>query len=220
MNYIIFVPIFAIIDWFAVEYKWKFIEYFAKPATMIFLILWLVQQGGFSGWMIWFVFGALFSLVGDIFLMLPYNLFLGGLISFLLAHIAYIIGLNETLPPIRVPGLTVFIVITIIAWQTFSRLAAGLDSKGLSRLKIPVLVYTMIISLMTLSAINTLQRADWSFNSAVLVSVGGILFIVSDFILAWDRFVSSISHIRLKTMITYHLSQVGILIGAAIHYLI
>lgn len=210
---------FAIIDWLAVGYRWRSVEYIAKPATMIIPILWLVQQGGLTNWMIWFVIGAIFSLVGDVFLMLPYNLFLAGLISFLLAHIAYIIGFNESLPTITAPGSIIFLAIAIIAWQSYNRLAAGMDEKGLGTLKLPVLVYIVIISLMTFSAIQTLLRAEWHLNTAVIVSIGGILFFISDFILAWDRFVLPISHGRLKTMISYHLAQAGILLGTAVHFL-
>jgi uncharacterized membrane protein YhhN len=210
--------IFAVIDWFAVEKKWKSIEYVFKPAVMIVMIIWLLQNGGFSDWMIWFVFGAVFSLTGDIFLMLSQNFFLAGLISFLLAHISYIAGINTSFPPVTTVGVIIFLLFMVIAWQLYIRLAAGMDSKEMHRLKIPVLIYVIIISLMTLSAVITFFRKDWSISSAALISGGAMLFYISDSILAWDRFVSPISHGRLKTMVTYHLAQAGILIGAATNF--
>jgi uncharacterized membrane protein YhhN len=96
--------VFAAIEWIAVEKKWRSLEYLAKPAVMILLIIWVYQNGSFANWMIWFVLGAVFSLGGDILLLLPKKYFLAGLISFLLAHVAYIIGFNESFPPITAVG--------------------------------------------------------------------------------------------------------------------
>ena len=42
----------------------------------------------------WFVAALVLSLVGDVFLMLPQDLFVFGLGSFLLGHIAYIVGMH------------------------------------------------------------------------------------------------------------------------------
>jgi uncharacterized membrane protein YhhN len=211
--------ILAIVDWFAVDRKWRTLEYICKPAVMIILIIWLVQQGSLSNWMIWFVLGAIFSLAGDIFLMLPQNLFLPGLVSFLLAHISYIVGINRTFPPVTPIGVIFFIVVVIIAWRLYTQFRKGMEAKKVSKLKIPVLIYVIIISFMTLSALLTFFREEWGIHSAILISGGAILFFISDSIIAWERFVSPVSHGRLKTMITYHLAQAGILIGAATHFL-
>ena len=42
----------------------------------------------------WFVAALALSLVGDVLLMLPRERFVGGLVAFLLAHLAYIVGLG------------------------------------------------------------------------------------------------------------------------------
>ncbi|NIW49240.1 MAG: lysoplasmalogenase, partial [Gammaproteobacteria bacterium] len=56
------------------------------------LIAWVIINGGTQGPIIYFLIGLALSLAGDIFLMLPDEKFIAGLVSFLLAHLAYILG--------------------------------------------------------------------------------------------------------------------------------
>jgi uncharacterized membrane protein YhhN len=216
---LVFALILAIVDWFVVEKNLKSLDYFLKPAVMISLIIWLLQNGGFNDGMLWFVLGAVLSLAGDIFLMLPPNWFLAGLISFLLAHISYIVALNTSFPSVTPAGVIIFILISLISWQLYIRLAKGIDTRGSKKLKSPVMIYVIVISLMTFSAVLTFFREDWSLWSAALISGGAALFFISDSILAWERFVVPISHGRLIRRVAYHLAQAGILVGAALHFL-
>ncbi len=82
----------AILDWLAVGFGWNKAKYITKPLVMILLITWMTIQGGWHFPVLWFTLGAIFSLLGDVFLMLPGNFFLAGLVSFLLAHLLYITG--------------------------------------------------------------------------------------------------------------------------------
>jgi len=210
----------AVVNWVAVEKRWKLVEYVAKPGTMVVLLLWLVLNGGLSWPMILFLLGLVFSLAGDVFLMLPRDQFIAGLASFLLAHVAYVIGFNTTPPPFNILALTFVVVVLITAQQIYRVIANGLDSQGLTRLKMPVQVYTIVIGLMLISALWTLARyGEWTFTSALLVTCGAVAFLVSDTILAYNKFVKPISHGRLMNMATYHLGQVGIALGAALHFL-
>jgi len=211
-----YVLVMAIVNWVAVEKKWKRVEYIAKPGTMILLLLWIVLNGSLGGPMIWFFLGVIFSMGGDIFLMLPGNFFLPGLISFLLAHIMYIGGLNSSAPYIKWQGVIFLVGIAAIITWLYGRLAAGLERKGQQAMKLPVLVYSLVISLMVFSALMTGWREGWQGLPAVLVSIGAIFFYASDSMLAWDRFVQPLSHARLRVMVTYHLGQLGIVIGAVL----
>ena len=86
--------VIAAIDWFAVHTDNRPIEYFAKPATMVALIgTTLALDVEHSSVRAWFVAALALSLAGDVFLMLPQDLFVFGLGSFLLGHLAYIAGL-------------------------------------------------------------------------------------------------------------------------------
>jgi uncharacterized membrane protein YhhN len=48
------------------------------------------------------------------------------------------------------------------------------------------------------------------------VATGGALFFASDTILAWNRFVQPFDGARLLTRITYHLGQVGLVVGMSL----
>jgi alkenylglycerophosphocholine/alkenylglycerophosphoethanolamine hydrolase len=233
MSYTLGIPvlILAVIDWIAADKKWKIIEYFAKPATMLVLLGWMWQSTGVGGSMLWFSLGVVFCLAGDVFLMIPRNLFIFGLLSFLVGHIFYILGLNGVPPFSNLAGLAQFLVmgkwlaiigLVILAayliWY-YPRLAGGLKTQGKNSLKAPVLIYSLIISLMVYSALMTWYRAGWSPSAAASASLGALLFFASDSMLAWDRFLNPLPHARLRVMLTYHLGQIGIILGAMLHTL-
>jgi uncharacterized membrane protein YhhN len=210
----------AVLDWVAVAKGWKRVEIFAKPSTMVALFLLLVLTGLSVFQWIYFGLGILFSLAGDIFLMISYarfsnRWFLVGLVSFLLAHVAYIIGLNTplgNLSPIWMIGIGVILAIT--SARVLRRILAGVLEKGLPRLVVPVMVYGTVITLMLLSAILTLYRSDWKPSASGLVSLGATLFYFSDIILAWNKFVNPIRNGRVINMAAYHLGQFALIAGA------
>ena len=210
--------IIAVVNWIAVIKSWKPLDYFTKPAVMLALLVWLWTNDGFMGPLIWFSLGLIFSLAGDVFLMLPREQFIAGLVSFLLAHVAYIIGFSLTPPPINLPGLILALVILLTAFQIFRRIAAGLDSTNNSDLKLPVMVYTIVISLMLLSALLTFLRPEWNFLPSILVSFGAMLFFLSDTFLAWNKFVAPIRYRNLLVIVNYHLGQMLIILGALLHF--
>jgi alkenylglycerophosphocholine/alkenylglycerophosphoethanolamine hydrolase len=209
----------AILDWSAVYKKWQRLEYFCKPATLALLFTWLVVRSGLNGNLLWFGLGLLFSLAGDVFLMFSERWFIAGLLAFLLAHLAYIIGFN--IPLLEVSffwGLAVAVVLSISAARLLRRILAGLAAKGLQKLRLPVQVYGTLITLMLLSAILTLFRPEWGLTPAALVSLGALSFYFSDVILAWNRFVNPIRQGRLLNMVAYHLGQIALIAGAAMHF--
>jgi hypothetical protein len=71
---------------------------------------------------------------------------------------------------------------------------------------------------MLYSALLSLFDENWTMLPAVIVSVGAILFLISDIMNAWVRFVGPIKNHRLWIMSTYHLAQVGITFGATLHF--
>lgn len=209
----------AIINWLAVDRNWRKLEYITKPTVIVALLAWLGMNYGFTGQLIWFAIGLLFSLAGDIFLMLPNRKFIAGLIAFLLALLAYIIGFNPTLPPVNIASLVLAVLVGITAAQVNNRLTIGIVQKGQENLIIPVLIYTITLSLMLLSGLLTLVRPDWEALPAITVSIGAMLFFISDTLLGWIDFVNPLPHGKSFVMITYHLGQISIIFGAALHSL-
>ena len=211
----------AFLDWIAVARGWKWLEYIAKPGVMVLLLIWLGVSAGFGGQLVWFAAGLAFSMLGDIFLMLPREQFIAGLVAFLVAHLAYLVGFNASLPPVNLASLAIALAVGLAAGQLYRRISAGLRARGEGKLLTPVLVYSGVISLMLLSALLTLVRSnlEWMPGPALLVSLGALLFFASDSFLAWNKFVAPLPYGRLRVIVTYHLGQALIALGALLHVL-
>jgi len=215
---IVLAIIFAALESLALWKGWLQLEFVVKPAVMVCLFIWLITSAGFQGALLWFGIGILFSLAGDMALLAIDRFFAFGLVFFLMAHIAYLIGFNIPFP--QTPAgwaLGVAVVIGLSAVRLLRRIVAGVRIKR-PRLVMPVIVYSTVITLMLLSALLTLFRTDWASVPAYLVSLGAILFYISDIILAWNRFVAPIKNSRILNVGIYHLGQITIVIGAAMQF--
>ena len=176
----------AILDWIATFKAWSKVEMFAKPAAMIFLFAWLYAGTRLHGAVLWFGIGIVFSLLGDTLLLSPDRFFLPGLIAFLLAHVAYIIGLSIHAAPANIWDILFAFMILLSAVRILQRLIPALRSKGMNSLILPVVIYALTISIMLFFAVRTLADPAWQTNATALVSVGAFLFYISDLILAWN----------------------------------
>jgi uncharacterized membrane protein YhhN len=133
--------------------------------------------------------------------------------------VAYITGFNIPLPVVSPTwALLVALVLAFSAARLLRPIVAGLAAKGKRNLITPVIVYGVVITLMLLSAMLTLFRLEWKATPAALVSVGAMLFYFSDVILAWNKFVAPIKNGRMMNMITYHLGQIALIVGALIQF--
>ena len=199
----------AAADWFAVARGRKKMRAVTKPGAMLVLIAGFSLAGGWGGQGYWFGMGLIFSLLGDVFLLLPPSFFIFGLAGFLVAHLFYIIGFSQGLPVITwYKVVLVLIFIAFDAWG-FGRLRRAILKRPRDRrLQYPVLFYILVITIMVLSAIGTLFRADWSWTAAVMASLGALLFFASDFTLSSDRFAGPVKGGRVIVIVTYHLAQV------------
>lgn len=212
--------VIAVLNWVAVAKQWKAVEYIAKPGVTLALLAWLWYAGGWQGHLLWFVIGLAFSLAGDVLLVLPREQLIAGLAAFLLAQIAYIVGLNQNPPPINLASLAIALLVGITALRLYDAIAAGLVASGQHALKIPVLAYVIAISLMLISALLTLIRSEWDPGAAWSLSSGALLFFISDALLGWNKFVRVLRYGNILIIITYHLGQALIVLGAVAHYLI
>ena len=214
----------AAVDWAAVARKgtpglMSRLHWITKPAVLLALIAWYSQQGGWQNGGAWFGAGLVFSLLGDVLLLLPERFFLAGAGAFLLAHLAYIAGLclGIPLPPWQI------LIAALPAAAAFAtlrgRLRAGLQAKGKIDLYLPVSIYALALSAMWAAALSTLLRPDWQANPALVVAIGGTLFFLSDTLLAYDRFIQPIRSGPLLVMVTYHSGQMLLAAGALLHWL-
>jgi uncharacterized membrane protein YhhN len=144
---------------------------------------------------------------------------MGGLISFLVAHLFYIIGFNQEPFPVNLLIFPLVIVVFLAAAWLFVRVRAGLIRSGSRGLVTPVFAYSLVIAVMLLSALVTLSRIEWRILPALVASAGAALFFASDGQLAWNRFVGPLRNARLRVILTYHLAQFGIILAACWHFL-
>lgn len=181
----------------------RYIHYIFKPLTMILIILLFLENNmaPFSPSGIrWILLTAfILSLLGDIFLMLPKNLFIPGLLSFLGAHLFFMMAFRPN--PLSVLGETrswiVLIVLLGIAGSVLRKLW-----KHLGSLKIPVFVYMLALIGMSWFAIVRGFHQDLA-----LLIPGALLFVASDATLALNRFVAPVKNAQLKILGTYFLAQ-------------
>ena len=152
----------------------------------------------------WFVAALALSMLGDIFLMLPQDLFVPGLASFLLAHVAYVVGLRlhgGSAAAWALSAVAVLVVDAVLARPVLVAVRRRhADVFG------PVVAYVVVISAMVSAAIAT---------GNVLAAVGAALFFMSDTLIAWNRFVEPKPWMPLAIIVTYHLGQTGLVLSLA-----
>ena len=216
---LLLVPLFiALLDWTAVARHWQKLGYITKPGVILALLAWLWQATGFQGPLIWFALGLFLSLLGDIFLMLPRQQFIAGLVAFSLALVCYLVGFNLNFPPVDLPAVLVAFVVFLPSVQIFRRIATGLAENNLLTLKPAIAIYSLLLTLFLLSALLTLTRPGWEEEAALACSLGGLLFYCSEILLAWNRFVAPIPHGRLANRISCQLGQILLTLGVVLQF--
>ena len=206
--------IFASLEALAVSKNLEGLEYLAKPAVMVCLFLWLYSSTGLQGNTFWFGVGILFSLAGDVLLMISLDrLFLFGLAAFLFGHLSYITGFKDELGTVSAWSLLLLVFIAVSVIRMMRRIVGAMRAKGENNLVYPVIIYGSVISMMLYAAMSTIYDPAWKTSAALFVSLGAFLFCASDVILAWDKFVSPVKNGRVFNIVTYYLGQIGLIAG-------
>lgn len=202
------------LEWVAAEKRWTMVRVVTKPLSLILLIGIFTINGGWIQPGYWFGAGLLFSLAGDVFLLLRSRFFIAGLFSFLVAHILYIIGFNFGALKLNRWGLVPLLLVIGFVFLAYPRIVGGVRRRlEHRRLWLPVLLYMVTITIMLFSALMTWFRDQWTSESALFVSLGALLFTISDTLLATGRFLRPVPYGNFLVMFTYHLGQLGIAIG-------
>ncbi|UCF28848.1 MAG: lysoplasmalogenase [Chloroflexota bacterium] len=174
--------------------------YIFKPLTMIFIITIavLAKEPPNRRYKFAIIAGLLFSMMGDIFLMLPMDLFIAGLLSFLVAQIIYTYAFRAGRPlRIKILAMLPFVIYGVVIYMILL--------PGLRGLAIPVAVYVIVILTMAWQAWDQWDdvRARW----ALLAFIGAVLFVISDSILALNKFGEPFVAARALTLTTYFSAQ-------------
>lgn len=215
MGWIIALGIVMVFEWVAAGKSWIRVRRISKPLSLIILIAMFIALGGWRQPGYLFLGGLVFSLLGDIFLLTNKKFFIAGLLSFLIAHIFYIVGLVYGKLSPGWEMLIPIIIIVLISVTVYPRIVRGVRSRLEHRhLLLPVVFYMITITIMLLMAMFTWFRAPWVYPSTLLVSIGALLFTISDTLLATGRFLRPLPYGDFLVMFTYHLGQIGISFGA------
>lgn len=161
----------------------------AKPIPVMALIAWL-RSAPVTPYRNWITVGLAFSVLGDLLLAIPADLFVFGLAAFLCAHLAYLRAYcGKTLRP-ALPALLLSAITGITLFGVLARY-------GLGSLLAPVAVYALAISAM-------LWR---SLACGGVAALGACLFVFSDSLIGIDRFVSPFAAAPYLIILAYWLGQ-------------
>jgi uncharacterized membrane protein YhhN len=146
-----------------------------------------------------------FSSLGDALLDLdPGRFFIGGLLAFLVAHLIYIaLFVRNRARPLKPKGWQLTLVAAVLI---YSILLSQWLAPSLGALVGPVMIYVCVITVMAVSAILAGFSNPW-------ICSGVILFLISDSILAVNKFKSPVPAGGYLIWATYYLAQYGIAIG-------
>ncbi len=202
-----------ILDLVATQYGMTEWRYTTKPLLMILLGLFSWRQHFPNKKIKALLLLAMgFSLGGDIFLMFDKSdrpNFIFGLISFLLAHIFYIflfLQLKRSYFPQRrwnpwiIIALLLYVVVLIYILNPY-----------LGDLKIPVIVYALVLSGMLITAWHAFHFNNQSGGGWIIS--GAVCFVLSDSLLAFNKFYAPFEFSGIAIMLTYGLAQLFIVLG-------
>jgi len=179
------------------------------PLLAIYLLLRTnTANSNLKGW----IFLALFfSWAGDIFLLFEErgsNFFLFGLSAFLVAQVFYIVFFHNIRMREYIRGNALLLLLVIVYYS----ILINVLSPYLGNMKLPVRIYGVVLSFMVMLAMHTMLGKNK--KAALWMTMGAILFVVSDSLLAFNKFFSPFNNAGVVTMLTYGLAQLFITEGA------
>jgi len=187
------------------------LQVYSKPLIVPALIIYFIVQGSAAGKQRYLILIALFcSWVGDILLLFDSRpeFFLAGLSAFLAAHIFYILFFYRIIQDKKLkPRILLFLVVAIYYACLIYLLFPHLDG-----MKYPVLVYGIVISMMLLLALHVSFIKDRLAGNLLLL--GATSFVISDSLLAVNKFYNSFPGAGIMVMVTYAIAQYSIMQGA------
>jgi len=174
--------------------------YIFKPLTTILILLNAIQLGWADPSLYKYAIlaGLVFSLAGDVFLMLPSDRFIAGLVSFLIAHIFYIVAFTSG------TGFS-FSLLSLLPFAIYGAVMFSILAPHTDKMKLPVLAYIVVILVMVWQACSRWGQTGGS--SALQAFLGAVLFVISDSVLALDRFRGKFKAARLLILVTYISAQ-------------
>lgn len=183
-----------------------------KPVvSLLFVVTALVQHPLSSSYFSAILIALVLSLIGDVCLIFmdSRKMFMAGLLSFLLGHVAYIVAF---FPFIRIGaatwiGLCIFSAVGTIVFRWLR--------PNLGTMKLPVAAYILIITTMVVCAVTLLCNSGLSAAGRYLVLIGALSFYASDIFVARNQFVTDAYINRLIGLPLYYFAQFLLAVSTA-----
>lgn len=180
---------------------WQWLHWIAKPlATVLVIVVALAWPPVSSRYRRRIVLGLICSLLGDVLLMWPADLFVAGLLAFLIAHLYFIGGfLGDSrlgTRPLAWFGCLLLAALNL-AWLWPSIPPA---------LRVAVLVYALVLAAMAAQALGRAwsHAGDALARPARRAAIGALLFMLGDSLLAWDRFHGALPLAAVWVLASYY----------------
>jgi len=188
------------------------LTWYLKPLLLPFLFYAVVKSETFATKK-WLLFALLFSWIGDCILLFADRgelYFISGLVSFLIAHILFVLlflrqksGNKHFKKPLFWIGF-IAIIFYLVSMLTFLLPTLG-------DLKMPVAIYAITISVMLFISLQ--GTFNWENKAKYWVLIGALFFVISDSILAFNKFNAPIHLASFWIMSTYLIAQFCITYG-------
>ncbi len=192
-------------SWFATRHRFPN----TASTTLLFLAGVATANTSVAARYKWSVVAGLgFSAAGDAFLMMRDKYFVAGLAGFLAAHICYLWAFTHDtrLGERKLP---------FVAWGVWGMVLVPLLWPGLAGpLRAPVVLYT--VALLAMAAQAAGRAVSKREAPAILAAVGAGLFVISDSVLAFQRFRHPLPLGHLLVLGTYFAAQGGIALSAVL----
>ena len=209
---VIFFLIVLLADLVVMYTNHEVFRYITKPLLMPLLIVFFITGTRFvtSSLKKWVILALGFSWLGDVLLMFESantNFFIFGLVAFLLAHIFYIVLFDQ----VRVKEKFRQSLLPLLPIAVYYILLMTLLQSHLGEMRKPVSIYGLVISIMLSFAIDLWRLKDR--RTSFLIIFGALLFILSDSLLAINKFYQQFDHAGIAVMATYGIAQLLITLG-------
>lgn len=196
----------------AMFFEFDTLKFIFKPLIVGSMLLYFVvkTKNKFVRFRLWMILAMVYCMAGDAFLMFEGRdnlFFILGLASFLVGHIFYILVFrriaSDKFVSFHIPKtLIVVAYVAILLYLLIPRADA---------LWLPVVLYALVIGTMLVFALHLTKigRIGW------LIAVGAFLFVISDSVIALNKFYTHIPYNHWIVMITYIAAQFLIVYGVA-----
>jgi uncharacterized membrane protein YhhN len=212
-HWIILFTVFLVTDIVGLILRNHPVQIASKPLVVLSLIAYFLAstKGVQSDLKKWIVMSLVFSVIGDVFLLFQRSdsiFFILGLSAFMVAHIFYIIFFHSVRVRETIESRWWLLLIIVVYYGGMIYFL----SPYLGDMSLPVRIYGIVISFMLMLAMHMTYLPDR--KTGLLILLGATLFIISDSILAINKFYAHFRFSGLVIMGTYGIAQLFLTAGA------